>query len=89
MILPRNASVKSSGGDLWRNAIRTRPQQNPSTTFFEPVIGDISEDELQELVPVSTEKQRLAAKRRRAEQRLEERRLRDELGYYDLRLDDF
>jgi len=57
--------------------------------FFEPVIGDISEDDLQELVPVSSEKQRLAAKRRRAEQRLEERRLRDELGYYDLRLDDF
>jgi hypothetical protein len=57
--------------------------------FFEPVIGDINEDELEELLPVSTEKQRLAAKRRRAEQRLEERRLRDELGYYDLQLDDF
>ena len=36
-----------------------------------------------------SEKQRLAAKRRRAEQRLEERRLRDELGDYDLHLDDF
>jgi hypothetical protein len=57
--------------------------------FFEPVLGDLSEDEVEELVPVSTEKQRLAAKRRRAEQRLEERRLRDELGYYDLQLDDF
>ena len=57
--------------------------------FFEPVIGDIGDDDMQELVPVSSEKQRLAAKRRRAEQRLEERRLRDELGYYDLRLDDF
>ena len=44
---------------------------------------------MQELLPMSTEKQRLAAKRRRAEQRLEERRLRDELGYYDLRLDDY
>lgn len=61
----------------------------PVDDLFEPAIGDISEDELEELVPVSTEKQRLAAKRRRAEQRLEERRLRDELGYYDLRLDDF
>lgn len=61
----------------------------PLDDFFEPVIGDISEDDLQDLVPVSTEKQRLAAKRRRAEQRLEERRLRDELGYYDLQLDDF
>ena len=31
----------------------------------------------------------LAEKRRRAERRLEEKRLRDELGYYDLELDDF
>ena len=61
----------------------------PVENLFEPASGDIGEDELEELVPVSTEKQRLAAKRRRAEQRLEERRLRDELGYYDLRLDDF
>jgi len=57
--------------------------------FFEPMIGDLSDDDMQELVPVSSEKQRLAAKRRRAEQRLEERRLRDELGYYDLQLDDY
>ncbi len=57
--------------------------------FFEPVLGDLSDDDMQELLPVSSEKQRLAAKRRRAEQRLEERRLRDELGYYDLQLDDF
>jgi len=57
--------------------------------FFEPALGDLSEDDTQEFVPISSEKQRLAAKRRRAEQRLEERRLRDELGYYDLSLDDF
>ncbi len=55
--------------------------------FFEPVIADMAEEE--EFVPVSTEKQRLAEKRRRAEQRLEQRRLREELGYYDLELDDF
>lgn len=57
--------------------------------FFEPALGDLSDDEMDEILPVSTEKQRLAAKRRRAEQRLEERRLRDELGYYDLELEDF
>jgi hypothetical protein len=57
--------------------------------FFEPVLGELSDDDMQELLPISTEKQRLAAKRRRAEQRLEERRLRDELGYYDLSLDDY
>lgn len=70
-----------------------RTQDNSSSDelddFFEPALGDVSDDDMQDLLPISTEKQRLAAKRRRAEQRLEERRLRDELGYYDLRLDDF
>ena len=56
--------------------------------LFDPMLGDMEEDELSQLAPFSTEKQRLAAKRRRAEQRLEERRLRDELGYYDLTFDD-
>jgi len=54
--------------------------------FFEPALVEMSEDE--DFVPVSTEKQRLAEKRRRAEQRLEQRRLREELGYYDLEFDD-
>jgi hypothetical protein len=57
--------------------------------LYEPVIGDLMDEDLEEFLPPSTEKQRLAEKRRRAEQRLEERRLRDELGYYDLELDDF
>lgn len=56
--------------------------------FFEPVLGDLAEEE-EDFHPVSSEKQRLAEKRRRAEQRLEQRRLREELGYYDLELDDF
>jgi hypothetical protein len=61
----------------------------PLEDLFEPMIGELSEEEMRELAPVSTEKQRLAEKRRRAEQRLEEKRLRDELGYYDLELDDY
>ena len=61
----------------------------PLDDIFEPLLGDLSEEDFEELAPVSTEKQRLAAKRRRAEQRLEERRLRDELGDYNLELDDF
>lgn len=56
--------------------------------FFEPMVGEV-DDDIQELGPASSEKQRLAAKRRRAEQRMEQRRLRDELGFYDLELDDF
>jgi hypothetical protein len=57
--------------------------------LFEPVIGELMDDDLEEMIPASSEKQRLAEKRRRAEQRLEEKRLRDELGDYDLQLDDF
>jgi hypothetical protein len=57
--------------------------------LFEPILGDMMDEDFEEPRPISTEKQRLAAMRRRAEQRLEEKRLRDQLGYYDLELDDF
>lgn len=70
-----------------RNQEPTPPE--PLEDIFEPVLGEMSDEEFAELTPVSSEKQRLAEKRRRAEQRLEEKRLRDELGYYDLELDDF
>jgi hypothetical protein len=65
----------------------SRPAE-PIDDLFEPILGDVEEEELPQLAPISSEKQLLAAKRRRAEQRLEERRLRDELGFYDLELDD-
>ena len=64
-------------------------QPEPLEDIFEPALGEMSDEDFAELTPVSSEKQRLAEKRRRAEQRLEEKRLRDELGYYDLELDDF
>jgi hypothetical protein len=60
---------------------------DPLDDLFEPALGDISDEMLQDLVPLSSEKQRLVQKRRLAEQRLEEKRLRDELGDYDLHLD--
>ncbi len=67
-----------------------RPSSSESVEdIFEPMLGDISDEEFVDMSPVSSDKQRLAEKRRRAEQRLEEKRLRDELGYYDLELDDF
>lgn len=67
------------------------PQNNnePFEDLFEPAIGDLPEEVMQELEPVSTEKQRLVRMRRLAEQRLEEKRLRDELGDYDLAFEDF
>jgi len=60
----------------------------PLDDIFEPVLGEMSEEDFEELTPVSSSKRLLAERRRRAEQRLEEKRLRDELGYYDLELDD-
>ena len=61
----------------------------PLDDLFEPGIGELPEEDFRELAPISSEKQRLAEKRRRAEQRLEEKRLRDEIGDYDLELDDY
>lgn len=68
-------------------------KQQPSTAeplddYFEPGLGDLSEEEAQDFAPMSSQKQQLVEKRRLAEKRLEERRLRDELGDYDLFLDD-
>ncbi len=60
----------------------------PLDDIFDPALDDISEDELEELTPIAASKRRLAEKRRRAELRLEEKRLRDELGDYDLEFDD-
>jgi len=54
--------------------------------FFDPMVTEMADDDY---APFTTEKQRLAAKRRRAEQRLEQRRLREELGDYDLELEDY
>jgi hypothetical protein len=59
----------------------------PLDDIFEPVLSDISDELLQDLVPLSSEKQRLVEKRRLAELRLEQKRLRDELGDYDLELE--
>ena len=55
--------------------------------LFEPALGEVSDELRQEALPISSEKRRLVEKRRLAEQRLEERRLQDELGEYDLHLD--
>jgi hypothetical protein len=56
---------------------------------FEPVLGEFSDEAYEGVSTLSSDKQRLAEKRRRAEKRLEELRLREELGDYDLEFDDF
>ena len=57
--------------------------------LFEPALGELVDEDLVELLPASTTMRSLTEKRRRAEERLEAKRLRDELGDYDLQLDDF
>ncbi|MFV8819011.1 PA3496 family putative envelope integrity protein [Haliea sp. E17] len=69
-----------------------RSQESSSDSLddmFEPIFSEMSDDDMDELTPYTSDKQRLAEKRRRAEQRLEEKRLREELGYYDLELGDY
>jgi len=66
--------------------------QEPATTdplddVFEPLLSDLVDEDLVDLLPPSSIRRSLTEKRRRAEQRLEEKRLRDELGDYEL--DDF
>ena len=59
-----------------------------SEDLFEPAAGYVPDEILEERTPLSATKQRLVEKRRLAEQRLEEHRLRDELGDYSLELND-
>ena len=56
--------------------------------FFEPMLGEMTDEEFDGLTAQPSGKQLLSAKRRRAEQRLEQKRLREELGDYDLEFDD-
>lgn len=56
--------------------------------FFEPLLGDSLEQDLDTETPLGNGKNRLAQLRRRAEQRLEEKRMREELDYLDLDWDD-
>ena len=62
---------------------------DPLDDVFEPALSDLVDEDLVELLPPSSIRRSLTEKRRRAEQRLEERRLRDELGDYDFELNDF
>jgi hypothetical protein len=62
---------------------------DPLDELFEPGLSELVDEDLVELLPTSTTMRSLTEKRRRAEERLEAKRLRDELGDYDLQLDDF
>jgi len=56
--------------------------------LFEPILGDALDDVLDTDEPQASGKSRLVELRRRAEQRLEDKRIRDELSYMDLDWDD-
>lgn len=64
---------------------RTVVTEDSAEDMFEPGLGEFSEDDFESLdfAEAVTEKALKAAKRRRAEERLEMLRLREELGDYD------
>ena len=65
---------------------RTVVAADPPEDVFEPGLGELSDEQFEsiEFAESLTEKALKAAKRRRAEERLEVLRLREELGEYDL-----
>ena len=64
----------------------TAKTEEPTEEFFEPGLGELADEDFESLdfVGVVTEKALKAAKRLRAEERLEMLKLREELGDYDL-----
>ena len=64
----------------------TAVKDEPAEAFFEPGMSELAEEDFESLdfAEAVTEKALKAAKRRRAEERLEMLRLREELGDYDL-----
>ena len=64
----------------------TAVTEEPAEEFFEPGMSELAEEDFESLdfAEAVTEKALKAAKRRRAEERLEMLRLREELGDYDL-----
>ena len=72
---------------------RTATQSEDSVSsedFLDPLMGDLDDEAFNEMddVDIRTCQSPLADKRRRAEQRLETRRLREELGDFDFELYD-
>jgi hypothetical protein len=68
----------------------TAVTEEPAEEFFEPGLGELTDEDFESLdfAEAVTEKALKAAKRRRAEERLEMLRLREELGDYDLEFGD-
>ena len=64
----------------------TVANEGPSEELFDPALGELEDDDFEamDFAEAVTEKALKAEKRRRAEERLEMLRLREELGDYDL-----
>ena len=68
----------------------TAVTEEQAEEFFEPSLGELAYEDFESLdfAEAVTEKTLKAAKRRRAEERLEMLKLREELGDYDLNFGD-
>ena len=78
------------GGWFMGERDTTAVTEEPADEFFEPGLGELADEDFESLdfAEAVTEKALKAAKRRRAEERLEMLRLREELGDYDLEFGD-
>ena len=92
-LAPNGYFMEISKRDVWTD--EQMAAAHPGVSYFLVDLveegqeyADLIQEMLQDLMPLSSEKHRLVQKRRLAEQRLEEQRLRDELGDYNLELDD-
>ena len=68
----------------------TGTTENPTEELFEQALGELDDDDFEamDFAEAVSEKALKAEKRRRAEERLEMLRLREELGDYDLEFGD-
>ncbi len=68
----------------------TATTERPTEDLFDPALSELEEDDFEamDFAEAVTEKSLKAEKRRRAEERLEMLRLREELGDYDLDCDE-
>lgn len=63
----------------------TEPSASDSIDeFFEPLLNDAMDEAIEDEAPPVRGKSRLAELRRRAELRMEQKRMQEELGYMDL-----
>ena len=81
---------KTIGGRFMGEGDTTVTTESPTEELFEPALSELDDDDFEamDFAEAVSEKALKAEKRRRAEERLEMLRLREELGDYELDFDE-